>query len=346
MDWRSPPVVSVWLPGRRDPFRANGAWDCNRSGSPVALRPDYFQQVDGRSVSLERDYMVPFFNRVAEGVRSARADFLIFAEVDPFGAMRGEGFPQGCPERTVNASHWYDLAALVTKRFDPSRSIDVLSGATREGPAAIELGYVEGLSKLKKIGDALNGGAPTLIGECGVPYDMNDADAYAKWAGGDRRPEIWTAQTTAIDLMYNALDRLLLSSTQWNYSASNRNDPMVGDGWNQEDLSIWSSDQIVDPTDPNSGGRAVEGFCRPFARAVQGEMVRQSFDRASGTVELSFDADPAVQHATEIFVPTLQYPAGFTVTQTPDGVVEIVGQRVLLSPRSGRTEIRIVRSTR
>ena len=81
--------------------------------------------------------------------------------------------------------------------------------------------------------------------------------------------------------MYSALDELLLHSTQWNYTASNRNDLRIGDGWNQEDLSIFSADQCLDPGDPDSGGRALEGFCRPFARRVQGRIRRMQFDRAA-----------------------------------------------------------------
>ena len=50
--------------------------------------------------------------------------------------------------------------------------------------------------------------------------------------------------------MYDALDELLLHSTQWNYTASNRNDLRIGDGWNQEDLSIFTRDQQDDPATP------------------------------------------------------------------------------------------------
>jgi hypothetical protein len=124
--------IPIWLPGRDDPFRHAGAWDVGHNGEPIALRPDYFERVGSRAVELERDYMVPFFNRVADTIRSVREEWLVFAEVDPFGALRGEGFPPGCPDRTVNASHWYDLTALVTKRFSTQRMVDVLSNEVRE----------------------------------------------------------------------------------------------------------------------------------------------------------------------------------------------------------------------
>src|SRR5208283_5940271 len=101
----------------------------------------------------------------------------------------------------------------------------------------------------------------------------------------------------------------LIGSTQWNYTASNRNDLAIGDGWNQEDLSIFSRDQQTDPADINSGGRALAGFVRPYARATQGIPRTMKFDRISGTFEFVFECDPSAAGSTEIFVPRIQYRA-------------------------------------
>jgi hypothetical protein len=157
-------------------------------------------------------------------------------------------------------------------------------------------------------------GAPTLLGECGIPFDLDDGVAYRAWAAGDRSQALWSCQRLALSLMYDAIDRLLLSSTQWNYTASNRNDAACGDGWNQEDLSIFSRDQQDRPAEPDSGGRAVEGFCRPYARRIAGEPVSMTFDIVSGEFILTFEVDPGVDAPTEIFVPSLQYPHGYAVT--------------------------------
>jgi hypothetical protein len=333
--------ATIWLPGRTDPFREAGAWDDDDDGEPVALIPDYFQRRGDRRVDHERDYIVPFFNRVAATIRAIRPDWLVFAEVDPFDAAQGRGFPGGMPERTVNATHWYDISALVTKRFSPEHMVHVFTGEVREGAQSIEDAYVRELGVLKDTGSKLNGAAPTLIGECGIQYDLNDAEGYARWAAGERAPGIWSAQTAALDLMYNALDRLLLSSTQWNYTVSNRNDPMIGDGWNQEDLSIWSIDQVV-PDDPYSGGRAVEGFCRPYIRSAQGTIISQRFDRRSGLFEAEIEADADIDEPTEIFVPRGQYPSGVRWSVTPETAVSDDGQ--FLRARSlvaGRARFRV-----
>ena len=256
--------------------------------------------------------MTPFFHRMADTVRSIRPDWLLFGEVDPFEAVLGHGFPKDCPDQMVNASHWYDLTAMVTKRFSTERMDHVLTGQTREGPLAIEDGYVEEMSMIKALGDALNGGSPTLLGECGIQYDMNESEAYHRWASGQHGAEIWSSQTSALDLMYNAIDRLLISSTQWNYNVSTSNDPMILDGWNQEDLSVWSRDQ--DTGEPHSGGRAIEGFVRPFVRAAQGRIVSQKFDRSARTFSAVIEVDASIKGPTEIYLPDIQFPNGVNCT--------------------------------
>jgi hypothetical protein len=332
----------IWLPGRDDPFREAGAWDVH-SGIPTAGREDYFQRVGDRDVDVNRDYMVPFFHRAAEVIRGVNANWMLFAEVDPFEMIAGHGFAADGPTRTVNASHWYDLTALVTKRFDASGMTHVLTGKVIDGPAEVEDAYVEEMSRIASLAQTLNGGngSPTLLGECGIQFDMNGAEAYQRWAAGERDPLIWRSQTDALNLMYNAIDRLLLSSTQWNYTVSNRNDPMIGDGWNQEDLSIWSQDQAGEANSLDAGGRAIEGFCRPFVRAAQGTIISQRFDRARGSFEAVIDVDESIVAPTEIFVPAIQFPSGVAY-HADTGTAELRDQILrITATRGGLTTIRI-----
>ncbi|MBA3836037.1 MAG: hypothetical protein C0499_00025 [Zymomonas sp.] len=295
--------ISIWLPGREDPFRADGVWDVDPGGQPIALRPDYFCSREGRPISIEADYMVPFFARVAQAIRNVRKDWLIFVEMSPFSSTYRDGYPAGVPDQAVSAPHWYDYTALVTKCFDAARSVNILTGVETLGLQAIEDNYCRELGQLKQAGDTLGGGVPTLIGECGYQIDMNDADSYKRFASGERGQDIWQSQTIAMNAMYNALDRLLLSSTQWNYSSSNRNDPMIGDGWNQEDLSIFSEDQRVDPDDLDSGGRGIEGFCRPYMRRVQGVLISQNYELETSTFETELLVDKRIDEPTELYLP-------------------------------------------
>src|SRR5262249_40621909 len=189
---------------------------------------------------------------------------------------------------------WYDIQTLGSKTFNPKEL-----RADPDDPAAQDAvagKYAAQLGHIAKLADTLGpDSAPTLVGEFGIPFDLDEGAAYAAWNGGHRSVRPWKKHELALRLMYDAMDRLLLSSTQWNYTASNRNDAATGDNWNQEDLSIYSADQDTGPNDPDSGGRAVRGFSRPYARRIQGEPRSLKFDPFTHTLELSFDADPKLR---------------------------------------------------
>ena len=319
----NPDGISIWT--RSCPFEEAGAYDSANRDAPV--NDQFFTHRDGRKLSIEADYMNPFFHRVADAIRAIRHDWLVFAEVSPFRAFAGEGFAPGAPERTVNASHWYDIQTLASKRFRPRELRENMDDADAQDAVAGK--YAAQLAHITKIADSLSkDSAPTLIGEFGIPFDLDEGAAYAAWASGDRSSKPWRSHETALRLMYDAMDRLLISSTQWNYTAANRNDAATGDNWNQEDLSIYSRDQGTGPNDPNSGGRVVKGFCRPYARRVQGEPKEARFDSRSATFTLTFDAEPNLPAPTEIFVPLIHFPNGAKV-DAPNCDAEWIGQTVL-----------------
>lgn len=330
----NPNGISIWT--RPCPFEEAGVY----AADGTVRDPHYFSHRDGRKLSVEADYMNPFFHKVAAAIRGIRADWMVFAEVSPFRAFAGEGFAPGAPPRTVNASHWYDIQTLGSKKFRPKE----LRGNPDDPAAqdAVAGKYTAQLAHIARIADSL-GGAPTLIGEFGIPFDLEDGEAYAAWASGDRSSKPWRSHELALGLMYEAMDRLLLSSTQWNYTAANRNEAAIGDNWNQEDLSIYSVDQSTGPNDPDSGGRAVKGFSRPYARRVQGEPKSARFDRAAGTFTLVFDADPAIAAPTEIFVPLCHYPNGARVA-APGCTVVANGRNIVELRADGGGERTVVLS--
>lgn len=284
--------IPIWMAGAIDPFEQAGAWRLDH-GRAVVLDEQFFcRNAAGQPLQIEQDCLMPYFRDMAQAVRQVRPDWLMFAEINPHATARGRTFPQPMPPGTVNASHWYDTALLWNKSFP----VDLESSQETE----LKQRYRRSLSHLRGLGDRINGGAPTLIGEFGIPYDLNDGDSFRLWAAGSRGPQVWKAQTQALRLAYDVLDELLLSSTQWNYTAANRNDLRIGDGWNQEDLSVFSYDQVEAGSD---GGRAIEGFCRPYVRRTQGTLLSMRYDGRLASLAFELHADPGIDAPTEVFIP-------------------------------------------
>jgi hypothetical protein len=156
------------------------------------------------------------------------------------------------------------------------------------------------------------GDVPILIGEFGIPFDLNSKYAYTM---GD-----FTLHAVALHNYYQAMDDHLFHYTQWNYTPDNTN--AHGDLWNREDLSIFSRDQQTDPSDIHSGGRALSAVVRPYAKTVAGEPLNMRFDPVKGIFTFSFRHDPEITEPTEIFVPNAQFPAGYRV-EVSDGEYDI-----------------------
>ncbi|MBC8074489.1 MAG: hypothetical protein H7Y32_00310, partial [Chloroflexales bacterium] len=250
-------------------------------------------------------YLKPFIARFASAIRRQHPGALIFLESEP---LQPEGLPWGevDPAGVVNASHWYDAITLFAKRPALRASVDVYTGRPVFGAQQVRAMFERQIGLLRQHSAQIMGNCPTLIGEFGLPYDLNGGAAFHT---GD-----WSAHERLLGLYYDALDAHLVSATQWNYTADNDN--RWGDHWNGEDLSIFSRDQQRDPFDVDSGGRATAGFCRPYARRTAGTPTTMRFDRASRTFELGYTGDPAITAPSEIYVPRIQYPNGYQATLT------------------------------
>lgn len=297
----NPEGHSAWQDGATDIWQAEAVWQIER-GVPELLQPGYFLQVNDRKVSFADDYLKPFINRFAARVRAIHPGALMFIENEP---LRPESFHWG-PEdaqHIVNASHWYDAATLYTKRFISFASVDVYETKAVFGQWAITDMFSRQMGTLKSNSEHYMNNCPTLIGEFGLPFDLNDREGYRT---GD-----FSNHSYLLDMYYDAIDKLLLNATQWHYAPDNSNE--WGDLWNKEDLSIFSRDQQNDPTNINSGGRGLEGFCRPYARRTAGKPTSMVFHRSSGEFELHYLSDPSIDAPTELFIPTIQYPNGYEI---------------------------------
>jgi hypothetical protein len=203
----------------------------------------------------------------------------------------------------VHAAHWYDGFTVFTKRFFPFLGVDFDTEKLLLGKNRVFQSFVEQLARIRAESAEQMGGVPTLIGEFGIPFDLQGKRAYET---GD-----FSRQVQAMDRSFRALEANLLSGTLWNYTADNDN--RWGDQWNGEDFSIFSRDQQTQPDDLNSGGRALEAVVRPYACRVAGRPLEMAFDLNAGSFDFVFQHDPTVTAPTELYVPEFQYPDGYEV---------------------------------
>ncbi|MBA3530929.1 MAG: cellulase family glycosylhydrolase, partial [Ardenticatenales bacterium] len=293
----NPAGHSAWHDSALDPWRMHGVWEVDASGKPHLLQDGYFAGFE-----FFRDGVRPFARRYAEALREVHPDAFLFIEGEP-GAPEPLAWEDAPQERIVNASHWYDLLTLITKRYDPAACLVWgAPGETVTGVEAVRESFEEQIGAIVKESRRELQGVPTLIGEFGVPFDLNEKRSY--------RTEAFGAQAAALARYYDALDAHLAHGTLWNYTADNENE--WGDGWNGEDLSIFSRSQQWNPYDLDSGGRALEGFVRPYVRGCAGTPTRMRFDHQSGEFELWVESE-ANEIPTELFVPRFQYQAGYEV---------------------------------
>ena len=327
----NPKLIRAWRDGVSCAWRQHGVWDISPDGTPRLLHPDYFSVVNGRQVNFSQDYYRPFANRYAREMRSVDPDALIFLETE-FGRKPPRWGTEDAP-RIVYAPHWYDAIVLFTKQYSPFLGFDTFADKLVPGPRRIRKSFARQLATYKQQSSQFLGGAPVLIGEIGIPFNLDNKKAY--------RTGNFGKQIKALDRNLRALEDTLLSSTLWNYTADNTN--MHGDRWNDEDLSIFSRDQQAHPQDIHSGGRALEAIVRPYARAVAGEPLRMTFDIQRKVFEFEFRHDTTIAAPTELFVPNYQYPRGYAI-EVSDGSYEIDRERQVVVYR--HTETRDVHKIR
>ena len=304
----------AWLPGHQCIWRANGVWDISSTGNTILLKPDHFAEVKGKAVDFPRDFMKPFIQEFTRQIRSVDPDATIFMEHE----VQGHPAPwePGEGENMVYAPHWYDPITLILKKYISYISYDQRSQRVVLGKGRVQKLFNRELGRFKEEAREM-GQLPVLIGETGIAYDMHEKEAYKT---GD-----FSQQARAMDRILKAMDINFLNYTLWNYTADNTNE--FGDGWNGEDLSIFSRDQ-QNPKD-SSGGRAMEAFVRPWAQRIAGVPIKMSFNIHSREFLFSFRHDPKVGGPTEIFIPAFQYPQGFTV-EISDGSFQLDSPTQLL----------------
>ena len=316
----------AWKDGIEDIWREAGLWDVDAAGDPRLLRPAHFASLD-----FMQDCLKPFIQKFASAVHEVMPEALIFVEAEPFAPP-----PRfDSPEKLVYAPHYYDIGTMLSRRFHPQLGMDLMQRRPLLGASAQAKYTRQNIARFREYAESRIGAVPILVGECGIPYDLNAAKAFQT---GD-----FSAQESALDMLFSAMDAELLSYTQWNYTPDNSNDH--GDLWNREDFSIFSRDQADDAGDLDSGGRALAAVARPYARKVAGEPLRMRYERRRGVFTFGFRHDSAVDAPTEIFLPKRAFPEGFRV-EVSDGDCELDAEKQLLiyrhSDGDAPHEIRVI----
>ena len=293
---------SAWLPGKSCVWRENGVWDIAPDGSPLLLRPDHFYCVNDHPVDFVQDYLLPFIKTFAENIHEIDPQAWIFAESEP--EKSAPMWHDARDSKVVYAPHWYDGVTLLFKKHIPWLGADLFTRKPIFGGERIRRSYKKQLEMIKAQGKENLGNVPVLLGEFGIPFDLEQKKAYIT---GDE-----SKQLLAMDRSMQAVEANLLNFTLWNYTADNTNER--GDRWNDEDLSIFSRDQQHNAADINSGGRALAAVVRPYPVLTSGTPQALDFDFTSGRMEYQYIFDPTIESPTILFIPRLQYPDGIIVS--------------------------------
>ncbi|OLN87493.1 putative glycosyl hydrolase YIR007W-like protein 2 [Colletotrichum chlorophyti] len=350
----------VWL--------AHGVWEWDKTTkSAKALQKDYFE-VDhrpgreGKPLEWYRDFYGPFLKRFSERVSRKSPRQFCFFEPIPNEFMppwvREDGKVDDSahrqtyatktvidaprPRNLVFAPHFYDLNVLFSKHHSwmsvnvqgLSRGMFILK-ALYFGARALRKNYRTQIANILKHGrTSLGSHLPALIGEVGIPYDINGGEAF-RTGDYDKQRELMHA-------LISAMEDNQVAFTLWNYNPDNRVE--YGDGWNKEDFSIINGDGeakpgIIVPDYANEaheedelyrGGRVLDVIIRPYAVKIAGTPLRSDWDPRTLHYEFEWtsqaadmskvvDAKVDKRRTTEFFLPRYHYADSNIEIKVSDG---------------------------
>ncbi|NOS91362.1 MAG: cellulase family glycosylhydrolase [Cyclobacteriaceae bacterium] len=300
----NPNRLSAWKKSSPDIWQQAGVWGYDAEKKPVLLQPDYFKIRNGKRVNFTETYFKPFAVKYAEAIHSVDSSWLIFTEA----ALHTElpVFDPQVSKHFVNAEHWYDGATLLLKEYSMWFGVDTQKAKPVFGKSTIRKTFHNNMASFKEETQRTLGNQPTLIGEFGIPMDLHEKEAYSTGNYQD--------QEDCLDRSFQAMESNQLSYTLWNYTTDNTN--AHGDGWNGEDLSIFSTTSQKTKSADYKGARAVAAAMRPYPYKIAGEPVNYFFNKDEGIFYLEFTSSGDVNVPTEIFLPALHFKKGFDVQHT------------------------------
>ena len=243
----------AWKSLEHDIWRKLGVYEVDgRNGKLILQRPDHFAMKNGKDYIEE--YMVPLFQKIQHVINQQNPKFIVYAE--PFIDINNHKSPHAPrtldPNKFAWAPHWYDGASLIFRKYFEWLALDDEKESPVLTPRLVESTFRRLLRHIKESG---NGNLHVVLGETGVPFDMDDAHNYA-------------ASTKALDRVMRSIEANDLDFTLWNYFAENNR--FYGDHWCGEDLSVRMTDR----------NRALLTLIRPFPFEISSDfqIIKQSFD--------------------------------------------------------------------
>jgi len=345
---------SAWHASKLDIWQQNGVW--KRTNNQIELlRPQHFSHIKGKKIQFYRDFYIPFAQRYMSSIDAQQPSTNFFVEGIPADSNLYWPAPKTETEviaktdfPVVHAPHWYDVATLITKRFLPWLSFDAQEQKIIFSQYWIKRVFKRQLEAMKRVSKEQMNNAATLIGEVGIPMDLENKKAF--------KSANYQTQVAALDNSLNTLEKSLLSYCIWNYTADNSH--TYGDGWNAEDFSIYSAQEPFEAVAPNLpqrdlylGGRALAAFIRPYAPHVTGNVTKMQFDLKRKTFELSFTTNPNAkleekdklnQQASIIYLPSFHYLNGYSTTLSDGELIKKGTQELHYYPNLELSEHTVV----
>lgn len=332
----NPDGATAWTSGQC-PWQREGVWSWSADRrKPIALREDYFtKDAKGRVVDFYTDFYYPFLRRWDKLVNQKAPRKARFVEPIP-NEFCPDWEESDRPKNFVFAPHWYDLNTMFTKKFG-TMTVNVQGLSRGKFPLScvyfgksVRDNYALQIRTLvAKARDKL-GDVPIVFGECGIPMDLNNEDAFTT---GD-----WKWQRRMLDALLYAMEKSNVAFNLWNYNPANTD--ALGDDWNAENFSWYADERAGDNAD---GGRLLDVLVRPYAVATSGTPLASNYDPESSLFTYTWTEKPYYlptptspaprAKVTEIYLPSRVYkPGGYTWTASANSrvVFDHARQRVFI----------------
>jgi hypothetical protein len=332
-------------------WHTHGVWDWDeQKKQPIVLQGDYFDHDhragrEAHRIDWYRDCYAPFVLKFTERVSARFQTHLSFVEPLPNQFMppweaedrnvlqkrhqASTAIDLDRPRNFVYAPHFYDLNVLFSK-VHSSMSVNVqglargmfILRALYFGAAGLRRNYTAQLRNIVQHAYAFLGQVPIVIGEVGIPFDVNGRTAFTT---GD-----YDSQRELMHALISAMEENLVGFTLWNYNPTNTAD--YGDGWNKEDFSIVTSGNTVadyrneqhENDELYRGARTLDVVIRPYACKVAGIPTRSRWDPRTLMFEFEWQSGPdrpmtEISRVTEVFLPSYHYATHKLQIKVSDG---------------------------